>query len=126
MDEQDLKTELFRMLDQRWMFHRSFFLHERGAGWNSIALVLNRHVSTVKNYYRSGREENKHYGTLHYLLSSRSRNKLKELGVDATQPDAPDRALRLIDTMYGRSTGLGRLTRDEILNAIDLLNYQRV
>lgn len=124
--EPELKHEILRMLHHRWTRHRAYLLRESGYTWVEIAVVLNLHETTVRKYYQEGEKEAEFQGTLHYFLSVRSRKWLISQGIDPKAADAPSLAEKLVRRPLRRvrrmpGYGAGRITRDEILDAVDLI-----
>jgi hypothetical protein len=127
-----IKDEIFRLLNERWHFHRFYFLRQAGLSCDEISEIYDYHPNTIRSYAKRGEREAEHEGTLHYFLSERTRKWLLARGVDTTQRTAHIEAAWIVNHLQAcpRSyfggqkqigNGLGRITRDEILNAIDLL-----
>jgi predicted DNA-binding protein YlxM (UPF0122 family) len=128
----DIKDEILRLLDERWRFHRFYYLRQRGMSFAEIAEIFECHPSTVRNYSKRGEREAEHFGTLYYHLSTRTRKLLLDRSIDTTRREAEIEAAWIVNhpeacprSYHGGQKpigkGLGRVTRDEILNAIDLL-----
>ncbi len=121
----DDKDEIFRMLDPRWHWYRAVLLREKKRTWVEIAVSMDRHESTVKEYAKRGARETEHAGTLHFYLSKRARRCLVTAGLDPTLIGAEVKIESWM-RIYGRNArqsefGIGPVTRNEILNAIDTL-----
>lgn len=117
------------MLDERWRFHRFYFLRQNGLSCIEIGKIFKYHPNTIRQYAKRGEREDEHIGTLYYFLSERARKWLLSRDVDTTRRGAhldaawlvnhPDVSLRSHGGHTPISKGLGSITRNEILNAID-------
>jgi hypothetical protein len=125
-----IKDEIFRMLDPRWHFYGIVRMRQAGFAWGQIAKSFKYHQSTVKTYFKRGKSMLELEDTLHFHLSTRASNLLFSMGIDPKEPMADVAASEYVRSYnnvvvkYG-GFGIGRITRDEILNAIDELNNAR-
>lgn len=120
LPDADLKAEVFRMLNPRWLLFRAHLLRETGYSWKQIGEAMGRHESTAQNYYRAAKKELAHEGTLWFLLTTRTRTILMKNHVDPKGTCAADMAEHVVRKYKGMpGANLGPATCNEILNAVD-------
>lgn len=122
----DFKAEVFRLTHPRWHLYRAVHLRDMGYTWPQIAEALNRHWTTVKKYYKTGRKELEFEDTLHFWLSERTRKLMQNYGFDTVGLCAVDDALLVVRSYFEKKKvkGVGHGTVLELLEAIDNL-YER-
>jgi hypothetical protein len=107
---------------------RSHELRECGYSWEEIGKAINRHPSTVQNYFRAAARELEYRDTIHFYLSEKTRKKLQKAGVDTMAFSGEALALEVARSYFaGKSLvpGIGRVMAIEILDAIEELNDSR-
>jgi predicted translin family RNA/ssDNA-binding protein len=128
-DEDDgfYKAESLRILNPFWMQLRSHELRECGYSWEEIGKALNRHPSTIQNYFRHAERELVYQDTIHFFLSEKTRKALQKLGVDTMSFSGTDLAAEAARSYFAKKPikGIGRATANEILDAIEDLYDSR-
>lgn len=126
-DDGFYKAESLRILNPFWMQLRSHELRECGYSWKEIGEALNRHPSTIQNYFRAAERELVYQDTIHFFLSEKTRKLLQKLDVDTMSFSGAEMAGLAARSYYdgGAVRGIGPLTANEILNAIEDLHDSR-
>lgn len=122
------KAECFRLLSDFWMQLRSHELRECGYSWEEIGKAINRHPSTVQNYYRAAVRELEYRDTIHFFLSEKTRKLLQKHGVDTMSFSGAELAELAARSYFERKShviGVGPMIAKEILDAIEDLNECR-
>jgi hypothetical protein len=121
------KAEALRILNPFWMQLRSHELRECGYSWEEIGKALNRHPSTIQNYFRYAARELVYRDTIHFFLEEKTRKALAKLGVDTMSFSGEVQAEAVARSYFSDNplAGVGPVTAKEILNAIEDLHDSR-
>jgi hypothetical protein len=106
---------------------RSHELRECGYSWEEIGKALNRHPSTIQNYFRHAERELVYRDTIHFFLSEKTRKLLQKFGVDTMAFSGTELAAEAARSYFAKKPipGIGRATATEILNAVEDLYESR-
>lgn len=122
------KAESVRILDINWMWWRTVTLRDHyRLSWKEIAEALNRHVDTVKNYYKVGTAELVYEDVIHFYLTEKTRQVLQKLGVDTMAFSGTELAAEAARSYFANKPlkGIGPARAKEILDAIEDLYDSR-
>lgn len=124
-DDYAVKREVWRYLDPRWTWTRSYALRQHGYNFQEIATAMGRRgESTARTYVKRGVEES-HLSTLYQRLSVRARHILTSNKIWKDMPThmAVNKARQMIaeikDGRYPCGHRVAKKTLHEILNVLD-------